>query len=276
MPRKRFWKSQDGAIELHHSDCFAFLEHRPELQFAAVVTDPPYGSTDCAWDKCCDLDAWWKLINQATPPTAVVASFAAQPFATDMINSNRRGFRYELVWEKTRAVGFLNANRQPLRAHELILVFCRRPGSSVYHPQKTKGKPYKVVNHGGSCRVYARHVRRASVNHGDRHPRSVLAIDEPGRGRWHPTQKPVALCEWLVLSYSNAGDTVFDPFMGSASTAVACARTGRRFVGCERDPENFERAVERLRLEQAQSGALPQPPGHQPSSGTNRRRRGSR
>jgi len=241
----RRWNSRCGAVALYHTDCFDFLAGCPAGAFSAVVTDPPYGSTDCRWDKPFDLARWWQLVDRATSPAAVVASFAAQPFATNLINSNRKAFRYELVWKKTRPVGFLNANRQPLRDHELIVVFCRRPGRSIYHPQKTPGKPYHTKNH-GKANVYARHERCETINHGDRHPRSVLAIDEPGRGRWHPTQKPVALCEWLVRSYTSPGDTVVDPFAGSCSTALACLASGRRFVGCERDPKNFRRAVERL------------------------------
>lgn len=242
----RRWISPSGTVALYHTDCFDFLAGCPAGAFSAVVTDPPYGSTDCRWDKPFDLAKWWRLIDRATRPAAIVASFAAQPFATTLINSNRQAFRYELVWRKTRPVGFLNANRQPLRDHELIVVFCRQPGRSIYNPQKTAGKPYHVKNH-GKANVYGHHQRIDSINHGDRHPRSVLFIDEPGRGRWHPTQKPVPLCEWLVRSYSNKGKTICDPFAGSGSTALACLASGRRFVGCEKDRANFDRAVERLK-----------------------------
>lgn len=241
----RCWKSKDRSIELFHQDCFEFLAARSGRKYDAVITDPPYGSTDCRWDKTFDLEAWWQLIDGCTTDKAIVASFAAQPFATNLIISNRKSFRYELVWRKVRPVGFLNANRQPLRDHELIVVFCCRPGQSTYNPQKTAGKPYRVA-HGGSTSIYRRHKRIESINHGDRHPRSVLVLDEPGRGRWHPTQKPVVLCEWLVKSYTNQGETVLDPFAGSASTAIACRNSGRRFIGCEKDPDNFRRAVDRL------------------------------
>jgi site-specific DNA-methyltransferase (adenine-specific) len=243
----RKWTSPCGSVVLHRADCFDFLQAAPAHSYAAVVTDPPYGSTDCRWDRPFDLVQWWQLVEAATAPAGVVASFAAQPFATNLIHANRRAFRYELVWRKNRPVGFLNANRQPLRDHELILIFCRQPGRSIYHPQKTPGKPYHVKNNTGKASVYRHHRRRETINHGDRHPRSVLAIDEPERGRWHPTQKPVALCEFLVRSYTGPGDIVLDPFAGSGSTALACLAAGRRFVGCERDPENFARAVERLK-----------------------------
>lgn len=242
----RCWKSRDGKITLYNADCFDVFARYGEAAFDAVVTDPPYGSTDCRWDKPFDLAAWWRELDRVTGPAAVVASFAAQPFATNLIASNRKGFRYELVWRKSRPVGFLNANRQPLRDHELIVIFCRQPGRSIYNPQKTAGKPYRSRNQ-GKASVYAHHVRIDTINHGDRHPRSVLAIDEAGRGRWHPTQKPVPLCEWLVRSYTRPKDTVFDPFAGSASTAIACRQSGRQFVGCEKDLTIFARAVKRLK-----------------------------
>jgi len=214
----------------------------------AVLTDHPYGSTDCHWDKVVDLAAWWKEIDRVTPPNAIVASFAAQPFATDLINSNRKNFRYELVWHKAKAVGFLNANRQPLRGHELIMVFCRQPGKSVYNPQKTPGKPYRITAKSKTT-IYRHHKFLPTVNHGDRHPTSVLALNALGGKRYHPTQKPLLMCEWLVKSYTNAGHLVLDPFAGSATFAVACHRTGRRFLGFERDPEIFKAAVARLKAE---------------------------
>jgi hypothetical protein len=197
------WKSADGSIQLINGDCMELLADVSPETIRAVLTDHPYGSTDCHWDKVVDLAAWRKAIDRVTPPNAIVASFAAQPFATDLINSTARAFRYELVWHKAKAVGFLNANRQPLRGHELIMVFCRQPGKSTYNPQKTPGKPYRVTAKPKTA-IYRDRKFILSQKHGDRHPTSFLAHNSIGGKRCHPTQKPLPMCEWMVRSYLNA------------------------------------------------------------------------
>lgn len=174
-------------VQLQQGDCLSLLPGIAAGSVNAVITDPPYGTTDLPWDQAIDLAAWWEQVHRVTCPTAVMAVFAAQPFATDVINSNRKHFRYELIWAKRRPVGFLDANRRPLRAHELVLVFARRFKGSTYHPQKTRGKPYKNVSRKGASH-YAKNHGVATINTGDRHPWSVLHCphDTPSL---HPTQK---------------------------------------------------------------------------------------
>lgn len=251
-PIARTWRSPDGTIVLHQAAAFDLL---PELAGVdAIICDPPYGVTDCSWDQAPDTKQLGELIGRAVKPAAVIAMFATQPFANDLITTWRKSFRYELVWRKNRPVGFLNANRQPLRQHELVLIFCTKLGSSTYNPQKTAGKPYTTKAAKEISQVYRSHRPVDHINPGERHPTSVLAFDHDSV-RIHPTQKPLALCEWLVKSYTNEGELVADVYFGSAATAVACWRTGRRFVGCERDPEIFARAVARLETETHQRKA---------------------
>lgn len=240
-------KRKDAKCTVLQGDCLHLMRTFPDRSVHAVITDPPYGSTDCHWDKRFDLGAWWEQVDRVSTETSVVVCFAAQPFATDVINSNRKAFRYELIWDKLAPVGFLNANRQPLRVHELLLIFCRRPGASIYTPQFTAGKPYRMKAKADRGSVYRSHRAVEVDNPGRRHPTSILRHAKPtGRARLHPTEKPVSLLSWAVLSYTRPGTTVLDPFMGSGSTGEAALTHGRRFIGIERDPSIFETASGRL------------------------------
>lgn len=239
----------DSRCDLYRGDCLAVLALLAANSVQCVVTDPPYGSTDCHWDQVPDLDAWWTQIDRVTTQGAIVAIFAAQPFATRVINSRPKAFRYDLVWDKTRAVGHLNANRQPMRQHEQVLVFCRRPKLSTYKPQMLPGKPYRVdVKACAGGGVYGAYGARTTVNSGTRHPTSILRFDRPSRKtRIHRTEKPVPLLNWIVRSYSLPGQTVLDPFSGSGSTLEAATSAGRHAIGIERDPEIYEAAAGRMR-----------------------------
>lgn len=187
-------KRTDAKYTVFHGDCLDVMRTFADRSVHMVCTDPPYGSTDCHWDQCVDLSAWWEQVDRITTETSVVACFAAQPFATDLINSRRKSFRYELVWHKIAPVGFLNANRQPMRVHELLMVFCRKPGNSVYDPQFTEGTPYRTSPKRTTGSVYRPYKAVAVVNPGRRHPTSILRHAKPvGRARLHPTEKPVSI-----------------------------------------------------------------------------------
>ena len=244
-----------------HGDCFAAFASLPDNSADCMIVDPPYGTTNLSFDKLkIDWKKWWEEVDRVCKPSAVQISFAAQPFTTDLINSNRRSYRYSLIWKKTQSVGFLSANQRPLRAHEDILIFCRKFGrvqgvqQSTYNPQMTAGKPYHHRKRTQPCRHYANGMNdEAYDNPGTRHPTSVLtfARDVPSL---HPTAKPVKLLSWLIKSYSNVGDVVLDPFAGSGSTGVAAILEGRKFVGMELDPEYHAIAFHRLR--EAQEGRV--------------------
>jgi site-specific DNA-methyltransferase (adenine-specific) len=238
--------------QLFNADCFSILPTLSDRSVQCVITDMPYGTTDCHWDKAPDLDAWWIQLERIATEGAVFVLFAAQPFTTALINSRPKWFRYDLTWDKVRAVGHLNANRQPMRVHEQVLIFCRRPALSTYNPQFTPGTPYRTKKAGGKLsQVYRASNAYSSVNPGRRHPTSILRFEKPSqRDRLHPTEKPTSLLAWLVRSYSKPGQTVLDTFMGSGSTIAAAIAAGRHAIGIERDPEIFaaaSRRIERVR-----------------------------
>ncbi|MBE9178618.1 site-specific DNA-methyltransferase [Oculatella sp. LEGE 06141] len=230
----------------------------PDGCIDALISDPPYNTTNFTWDTKVDWQLFWSEAERICKPKAIKALFAQQPFATELIVSNRKQFRYELVWEKPMALGFLDANIRPLRCHELILVFCHRfrgkdaDSRCTYNPQKTPGKPYKAKSSEHVCQHYGRHAGRKTDNTGDRYPRDVLKFNNVsggfrnGEAAYHPTQKPLELMKWLVLSYTDLGGVVLDPFSGSGSTAAACLTTGRNFIAVERDPKFHAASIQRL------------------------------
>jgi len=227
--------------------CEDFYPKVEDESIDLIVTDPPYGVTACAWDKRPDIKLMWEQFNRIIKPNGAVVLTATQPFATDVINANRRYFRYDLVWVKNNAVGFLNANRMPLRQHELILVFYKK--LPLYHPQKVPGKRYvhKAGNH--NTTIYNQICKTASES-SERYPTSVLHFSrDTGPGKKHPTQKPKAMFEWIIKSYSEKDSVVFDPYMGSGTTAVSAISTGRRFIGFEKDPGFYTLAMARIQAE---------------------------
>lgn len=240
-------------------DAFDLLASLRDGSVDCILSDPPYGTTDLAWDKRIDWPRFWAEARRVLSPTGLAVLFSAQPFTTELINSNRAWFRYELIWEKTCATGWLNANRRPLTAHENICVFAPRLHSSVYNPQKTPGKPYKG-SQGPRAQHYANTPKVGRDNpSGERHPRSVLHFDTIAHPQ-HPTQKPVQLMRWLVRTYSQPGQFIVDPFAGVGSTGVAALLEGRRFSGSEREAGYFQVGIEKLAA--AQAGAAAQDPAY--------------
>lgn len=243
---------------LHHDDMFQVMPSLPDGEAALVFADLPYAtaqrqSTAHAWDRPFPLDAAWPQFRRIGRPNAVFVFTAIQPFASELVLSNRKAFRYDLILHKSSPVGFFNANRQPMRAHEHVLIFYARPPN--YSPQFTKGaKPYGAVLRKGSNSNYGKVApNQRPANTGTRHPTSVLAVKSEGRTiSKHPTQKPVALLQWLIATYTLPGDLIFDPSFGSNTTGVACARLGRRYIGIEKDSEYFRIGKERLEAEHEQ------------------------
>jgi site-specific DNA-methyltransferase (adenine-specific) len=242
-------------IHLHHDNSFSVLGGIADASIDATITDPPYGTTALPWDKAIDYSAFWREAERVTKETALMIVFGAQPMLTDLINSNRRHFRYELIWHKTSPVGFLDAKQRPLRAHENIAVFCRRwrgKGNtkiSTYNPQFWFGKPYREKARGSNrCSHYGnlKDVERSSDD-GRRYPVSVLTFaNRTGGHSYHPTAKPLDLMRWLINSYTEPGECVLDPFMGSGSTGVAAVELGRSFIGVELDEAYFYTAQQRI------------------------------
>lgn len=220
---------------------------------ALLLTDCPYGTTQLTWDVAPDLSVFWPLAYGACLPNALQVLFSAQPFTTDLITSNRKRWRYELIWHKAMATGFLDANRRPLRAHENIQVFADKFGGSIYNPQMTPTEPRKRhhAKTGDHTAHYAKfHKLHNTAIVSDRHPRDVLFFSNGHGGNSdHETKKPLDLMMWLVASFSNPGDLVIDPFCGSGSTLEACKRLGRRAIGIDIRESCCETSARRLSQE---------------------------
>ena len=308
-----------------NDDCFNVFSKIPNKSVQLVCVDLPYNQTACSWDSCIDLEKMWVQLKRIGKENCQFVFFCTVKFGNSLINSNPKWFRYDIIWEKSLSVGFLSANKQPLRNHEMIYIFnncgeddidnCRnlemreyaekvytyinkRPkeitdimgnrkaehffyrtkssqfglptkatynklielfnidkmegfitfdklkfNNMIYNPQKTEGKPYKTIGK-GECGIY-KSKRIDNDNKGDRFPVSILKFGND-KQKLHPTQKPVALCEWIVKTYSNEGDLILDFTMGSGSTVVACINTKRKYIGIEKDKTIFETAKKRI------------------------------
>jgi len=234
-------------INLIHGDCLEVMKLIPDGSVDMVLADPPYGTTQCKWDSVIPFEPMWEQLKRVTKKNGAIVLTASQPFTSALIMSNVKMFKYCWVWEKSKSTNFLNAKKQPLRKHEDICVFYRKQPN--YNPQMTLGQPYdKGVRKDQLSGSYGdfkpKHVR----SDGERYPTDVFyfkTAESEGRV-WHPTQKPVALMEYLIKTYTNEGETVLDFTMGSGTTGVAAKSLNRKFIGIELDEAYFNIANERI------------------------------
>lgn len=214
----------------------------------AIITDFPYGvlNKKNKWDKVIDYDLFWKEAYRVCKITAPIISTASMPFTAYLISTNYKDFKYTLVWEKSKASGYMNVKKQPLRAHEDIVVFYRK--QCVYNPQMVRGEPYYRGYPKRETEAYGENKSTlVESKNGLRYPRSVIYfITAEMEGKYHVSQKPIKLMEYLVKTYTNENDTVLDCCMGSGTTGVACLNTGRKFVGFEKEKDFFDKAEKRL------------------------------
>ena len=230
---------------LYNDDCLCAMPQVPSKSVDLILTDLPYGTTRNKWDNPIPLDALWKQFERIIKDRGAIVLFAQTPFDKILGASRPTLLKYEWIWVKRQGSGFLNAKKMPLKRHENILVFYKQ--TPKYNPQMTVGKPYSARS-GRASANYDKQRPVVTINAGTRYPTSVLEFNsEKG---YHPTQKPVALCEYLIRTYTDDGDTVLDCCMGSGTTGVACKRMGRRFIGIEKDAAMFE--VAKKRIEEAQ------------------------
>jgi DNA modification methylase len=238
---------------LLHGDCLELMPTLGDNCVDMVLVDLPYGVTKCKWDIAIDLAEMWVQLKRICKPNANIVFFCTTKFGYQLIHSNKKWFRYDIVWSKPNSrAGFQHANRMPMRKHEMVYVFGNpSAGGKTYNSQKTTGhKPYDRGITNSKSTLYSELGEYESIpNTGDRHPSSIIESILTGEKRLHPTQKPVALCEWLIKTYSNEGDVVLDFTMGSGSTIVAAKNTGREFIGIELDEDIFKIAEERLNEE---------------------------
>lgn len=239
-------------IALYNGDC---LEIMPQLTLQGVkvdmiLCDLPYGVTNHKDDKPLPFDKLWECYNAIISDKGAIVLFAQGQFYVDLVNSNRKMFKYDLIWDKMLSTGFLNANRMPLRKHESIAVFCKK--SPVYNPQKSIGKPNhdkgtKHKTYGPVNQNYGEYKSVDTEQSELKHPTSIISFQKPHPSVClHRTEKPVALLEYLIKTYTNEGMTILDNCMGSGSTGVACGNTGRMFIGIEKEDTIFQTAKNRL------------------------------
>jgi site-specific DNA-methyltransferase (adenine-specific) len=236
-----------GSLELnriYQMDCIEGMKLIPDKSIDMILCDLPYGTTRNKWDNVIPFDLLWEQYERIIKDNGAIVLTAAQPFTSLLVTSNLKLFKYDLVWEKSQATGFLNAKKMPLRKHESILVFYK--SLPTYNPQFTDGKPYVAKSNAKANKGnYGKFNDNITINEGKRYPVSILPFKNGGK-TYHPTQKPVALFEYLIKTYTNEGEVVLDNCMGSGTTAVAALRTGRHFIGFEIDPEYVRIANQRL------------------------------
>lgn len=235
-------------LNLMLGDC---LERMKEIESGTVdmiLCDLPYGTTCCSWDAVIPFEKLWAEYERVIKENGAIVLFGAQPFSAVLACSNIKLFRYELIWEKPAATGFLNAHIQPLRAHENMLVFYK--AQPTYNPQKTYGHERKTAKRKDiGSEHYGKQLNIKAYDSTERYPRSVQVFSsDKQKSNLHPTQKPVALCEFLIRTYTNQGERVLDNTMGSGTTGVACVNTGRHFIGIEQEEKYFLVAQERIAL----------------------------
>lgn len=220
----------------------------PDACIDMILCDLPYGTTKCKWDTIIPLDEMWQEFRRITKPQSAIVLTSAQPFTSILINSNIDQYKYNWIWEKSKATGYLNAKCRPLVAHEDILVFCK--SKPPYYPLKTKGEPYKKGKALRNTQVYGSQKETLVENtSGERYPRSVIYFKtaESEGQVVHPTQKPLGLFDYLIRTYTKENDIVFDACMGSGTTAIAAINSGRRFLGFEKSEEYSEVLESRIK-----------------------------
>lgn len=218
-------------------DCLEGMKAIPDGSVDMVLCDLPYGTTRNKWDSIIPVEALWEEYNRVCKLTAAIVLFSQMPFTASLVNSKPDMFRYEWIWEKTQGTGHLNAKKMPLKIHENVLVFYR--SLPTYNPQWGKGEPYTATYSTHSSNYGTQKDNITTVNDGRRYPTDIIRVAKgEGDRHLHLTQKPVALCEYLIKTYTHPGEVVLDNCMGSGTTAVACIRTGRNYIGFEMD-ENY-------------------------------------
>lgn len=249
--------------KIYNMDCLEGMKLIPDGTVDAVICDLQYGvlngsSEGGAWDTIIPFEPLWAEYQRITKPSAAIVLFAQGMFTANLMLSNPKMWRYNLIWDKVRATGFLNANRMPLRNHEDICVFYRQLGT--YNPQmealngRERNHPQGHGEHNEKNSCYGKVGRINPTYEDKKHPRSIIVKNAVhcNEGQFHPTQKPVDLLRYLVLTYTNPGDTVLDNCSGSGTTAVACVKEKRHFIGFEKDPVYWEKSVKRVKEEMSQ------------------------
>jgi site-specific DNA-methyltransferase (adenine-specific) len=238
--------SEKPFINLLHGDCLELLKTIPDESVDMVLCDPPYGATQCKWDSVIDLTKMWNQLERIIKPNGAILIFGSEPFSSVLRSSNLKLFKYDWIWEKGNATGHLNSKKQPLKAHETISVFYK--AQPKYRPIKTTGHERKTATRVDyNTEVYNKQTKVTSYDSTERYPRSILKFSsDKQKTKFHPTQKPIALLEYFLKTYTDENEIVLDFTMGSGSTGVACKNLCRKFIGIEKDATYFNIASERI------------------------------
>ena len=248
-------------IKLYCGDCLEVLKDIKDNSIDAIITDPPYGTTACKWDSVIDFDLMWEQLNRIIKPNGAIVLFGSEPFSSALRMSNIKNYKYDWIWQKNRGSNFATVKYQPFKEHEIISVFNKHSYYPIKEERKGSGKSRSERNYEErlkSAEVYKINlIQKEKKLEYLRYPSSVQKFNIPSNNQFkkkrsHPTQKPIALMQYLIRTYTNEGETVLDFTMGSGSTGVACKNLNRNFIGIEMDENYFKIASKRIKEHQSQ------------------------
>jgi len=227
-------------------DCLERMKEIPDGSVDLILADPPYGTTACKWDSVIDFDLMWAELKRIIKPNGAIVLFGSEPFSSALRISNIKQYKYDWIWDKKIPSGMCNAKIMPMKQSENISVFIN--GKNFYYPQMVqRDNPIKSGGMSGSLSAGAKGLKKIETKvYTEKYPTTHLVFDKIRKGSLHPTQKPVALMEYLIRTYTQEGETVLDFCMGSGTSGIAAKNTGRKFIGIEKDAGYFEIAKQRL------------------------------
>lgn len=240
-------KSKACGCTFYVGDCLHEMDKIAMGSVDMILCDLPYGTTQCKWDSIIPFQPLWIQYNRVIKDNGAIVLFGAEPFSSYLRLSNIQMFKYDWIWDKIKGTGFLNAKKQPMRNHEVVSVFYKK--QCTYNPQKTTGHQRRKSFRGKHLQtsVYGKMTNDYLYESTERYPRSIQRVQtDTQNSSLHPTQKPVALLEYLIRTYTDIGQLVLDNCMGSGSTGVACVKTARKFIGIEKEPKYFDIAITRV------------------------------
>lgn len=241
-------------IKLYKGDCLELMKDIPDKSIDMILCDLPYGTTACKWDSVIPFEPLWEQYNRVIKDNGAIVLFGSEPFSTELRMSNLKNYKYDWIWDKTFGRQPQLANIQPMKQHEIISIFEKNGKKVHYYPQREKlDKPYfssGAGNNTGTKNDHKLGLKKLAKVYTEKTPTTILKYKPVPNGKnLHPTQKPVALLEYLIKTYTNENETVLDNCMGSGSTGVACKHTKRNFIGIELDDNYFEIAKKRIEEE---------------------------
>ena len=233
-------------VNLMKGDCLELMKSIPDGSVDLILTDPPYGTTQCKWDSVIPFDLMWEQLKRVIKPNGAILLFGSEPFSSALRMSNIKQYKYDWVWDKKIPSGMCNAKIMPMKQSENISVFIN--GKNFYYPQMVqRDNPIKSGGMTGSLSAGAKGLKKIETKvYTEKYPTTHLVFDKIRKGSLHPTQKPVALLEYLIKTYTQENETVLDFTMGSGSTGVACVNSNRNFIGIELDENYFNIAESRI------------------------------